>query len=117
MVNGETAATLASSETRFVLNDGELGERYVFQVKVIGKDGRVISSLPVSVRWPGVTFPKQRVFVNGNSEVIITWGESTSISDGSIESFTVRTLTDNHPFPISSLFIARFICTILITIY
>jgi hypothetical protein len=69
---------------------------------MVGKDGRMISSLPVNVSWPGVTLPKQKVFVNGNNEVIITWGDSTSISDASIESYIVRILLNNSHCSMSS---------------
>ncbi len=53
------------------------------------KDGKVISSLPISVNWPGVTIPKRHAFVNGCEELIICWGDSISINDGNIESYTV----------------------------
>jgi hypothetical protein len=54
-----------------------------------GKDGKMISSLPVNIKWPGVTIPKRHVHVNGCEELIICWGDSTSINDGNIESYTV----------------------------
>lgn len=57
----------------------------------------------MNVCWPGVTFPKQRAFANGNNEVIITWGDSQSISDASIEFYTVRTLSNTLHCSMSSL--------------
>jgi len=53
------------------------------------KDGKVISSLPISIDWPSVTIPKRHAFVNGCEELIICWGDSISINDGNIESYTV----------------------------
>lgn len=34
MVNGKRTASLVASGTRYVVNDGELGKPYTFQVKV-----------------------------------------------------------------------------------
>jgi hypothetical protein len=53
------------------------------------KDGKVVSSLPINVKWPGVTVPEHHVFINGCEELIICWGNSKSINDGNIESYTV----------------------------
>jgi hypothetical protein len=53
------------------------------------KDGKVVSSIPISVRWPGVTMPEHHVFINGCEQFIICWGDSTSINNGNIESYTV----------------------------
>lgn len=53
------------------------------------KDGKTASSVPVSIVWPGVSFPDHHVFINGCQELIICWGNPKSISDGTIESYTV----------------------------
>ena len=57
------------------------------------KDGKTVSSVPMNVIWPGVTFPDHSVFINGCEELIICWEDPKSISDGSIESYTVREMT------------------------
>jgi len=53
------------------------------------QDGEDISSIPVNINWPGVTIPKSHAFVNGSDELIVCWGDSISINDGNIESYTV----------------------------
>lgn len=54
------------------------------------KNGKVAASIPVAVLWPGVTIPEHHVFINGCEQLIICWGDSTSINDGNIQSYTVR---------------------------
>jgi hypothetical protein len=56
---------------------------------MVRKDKKISSSIPVHVNWPGVTIPKSHAFVNGSDELIICWGDSTSINDGNIASYTV----------------------------
>ena len=34
MINGQSTAVLPPTENRFVVNDGEFGERYIFQLQV-----------------------------------------------------------------------------------
>ncbi len=34
IINGQTKALLPSTETKYVVNDGELGQRYIFQIEV-----------------------------------------------------------------------------------
>lgn len=34
ITNGETTAVLPATENRFVFNDGEIGQRYIFQLEV-----------------------------------------------------------------------------------
>jgi hypothetical protein len=34
MINGQTKAIFPPTENKFVVNDGELGERYIFQLEV-----------------------------------------------------------------------------------
>ncbi len=58
-------------------------------VKMIRKDGKTVSSIPISINWPGVTFPAHHVFINGCEQLIICWGDSNSINDGNIESYIV----------------------------
>lgn len=53
------------------------------------KNGKVIPSPPVSVNWPSVTIPEHHVYINACEQLIICWGNSTSINDGNIESYTV----------------------------
>ena len=103
-INNETIAVLPANETKFVVNDGILGKRYIFQLevgrnfrkfkfidflKMSKKNGKAIASIPVSVVWPGVSEPEHHVFVNGSNQLIICWGDSKSINDGNIESYTV----------------------------
>lgn len=58
-------------------------------IKMERKNRKVTASCPVSVSWPGVTIPKRQTFVNGGDELLIWWGDSISINDGNIESYTV----------------------------
>ena len=60
-----------------------------FSAQMIGTNARVLSSASLLIPWPGVTLPSCHIFVNGQDEAIISWGESTSINDGEIESYTV----------------------------
>jgi hypothetical protein len=53
------------------------------------KGGENVSSIPISIIWPGVTVPWHHVFINGCEQLIICWGNSKSINDGNIESYTV----------------------------
>ncbi len=108
IINGQTKATLPLTENKFVVNDGEFGQRYIFKlevriflkmklekfifcffIKMSLKDGKVVSSIPIRIHWPGVTMPKHHVFINGCEQLIICWGDSTSINNGNIESYTV----------------------------
>jgi hypothetical protein len=34
IINGQTTALLPPTETKYVVNDGELGQRYIFQIEV-----------------------------------------------------------------------------------
>jgi hypothetical protein len=34
IINGQTKALLPPTETRYVVNDGKLGQRYIFQIEV-----------------------------------------------------------------------------------
>ena len=54
------------------------------------KNGKVAASIPVTVLWPGVTIPEHHVFINGCEQLMICWGDSTSINDGNIQSYIVR---------------------------
>ena len=53
------------------------------------KNGKVAASIPVTVLWPGVTIPEHHVFINGCEQLMICWGDSTSINDGNIQSYIV----------------------------
>ncbi|CAF4381065.1 unnamed protein product [Rotaria sp. Silwood2] len=90
IINGESKAMLPSTDNKFVVNDGEFGKRYIFRLEMNRKDKKVIPSFPVRVHWPGVTIPRLHAFVNGTEELIICWGDSKSINDGNIESYTLH---------------------------
>lgn len=60
------------------------------------KNGKVISSVPINITWPSVTIPEHHVFINACEQLIICWGNSTSINDGNIESYTVSTSNFNN---------------------
>ncbi|CAF1448107.1 unnamed protein product [Rotaria sp. Silwood1] len=90
IINDEAKVMLPSTENTYVINDGKFGKRYIFRLEMTRKDKKVISSPSVKFKWPGVTIPKLHAFVNGNDELIICWGDSTSINDGNIESYTLH---------------------------
>ncbi|CAF3259029.1 unnamed protein product, partial [Rotaria sp. Silwood2] len=90
IINGESKAMLPSTDNKFVVNDGEFGKRYIFRLEMNRKDKKVIPTFPVRVHWPGVTIPRLHAFVNGTEELIICWGDSKSINDGNIESYTLH---------------------------
>lgn len=56
---------------------------------MLRNDGKIASSVPVHVTWPGVTIPKTQAICHACQELMISWGDSTSINDGNIESYTV----------------------------
>ncbi|CAF1008246.1 unnamed protein product [Adineta steineri] len=89
-INGLTQICVPPTENRYVINDGKSGERYIFQIEMIRNDGKKNSSIPVSINWPCVTIPKCHAIVNGSDELIFCWGDSISINDGNIESYTLH---------------------------
>ena len=58
-------------------------------LQMLRNDGKVVSSVPVHVTWPGVTIPKTQAICHACKELMISWGDSTSINDGNTESYTV----------------------------
>ncbi|CAF1177385.1 unnamed protein product [Adineta ricciae] len=90
VINGETKVILPSEETRYVVSDGNVGEKYVFQIEMLRKDGKIASSVPIHVTWPGVTIPKTQAICHACKELMISWGDSTSINNGNIESYTLH---------------------------
>ncbi|CAF3798157.1 unnamed protein product [Rotaria magnacalcarata] len=89
-INGAAKVLLPPTENKFIMNDGQFGKRYIFELEMYRKDGKTISSIPVMINWPGVTLPKREAFINGSKELIISWENPTSIHDGNVESYTVR---------------------------
>ncbi|UJR22537.1 hypothetical protein I4U23_025586 [Adineta vaga] len=90
VVNGQTKVVLPPEENRYVFNDGQVAKKYIFQIEMIRKDQKISSSVPVAVKWPGVTIPKTHANVNGCEELMICWGDSMSINDGNIEFYTLH---------------------------
>ncbi|CAF3881698.1 unnamed protein product [Rotaria magnacalcarata] len=88
-INGAAKVLLPPTENKFIMNDGQFGKRYIFELEMYRKDGKTISSIPVMINWPGVTLPKREAFINGSKELIISWENPTSIHDGNVESYTV----------------------------
>ncbi|CAM2711868.1 unnamed protein product [Rotaria socialis] len=88
-INGAAKVLLPPTENKFIINDGQFGKRYIFELEMYRKDGKTISSIPVMIKWPGVTLPKREAFINGSKELIISWKNPTSIHDGNVESYTV----------------------------
>ncbi|CAF3620180.1 unnamed protein product [Rotaria socialis] len=89
-INGAAKVLLPPTENKFIINDGQFGKRYIFELEMYRKDGKTISSIPVMIKWPGVTLPKREAFINGSKELIISWKNPTSIHDGNVESYTVH---------------------------
>ena len=77
---------------------------------MIDKGGRMFASVPITMKWPAVTLPKQKVIVNGNDEILISWGDSISINDAKIDSFTVRGETLLKASS-ETIWLSRSICT------